>query len=255
VPPSDINRTKPLIRLILNQVGRRLTEDLKPKAKRHRLLLMLDEFPALGRLDFFESALAFMAGYGIKSFLIAQSLNQIEKAYGANNAILDNCHVRVASPPTTSAPPSACRTRSAPRPRCGDEELCRAPAVALAGHLMVSRRRPHGRCSRRARSCSFRPPTRSSWSRASADPREEGALLRGRAVPRTHPAAAEAGRPKGGQPPTNDWSALPIAASRTKRRKERGGDRRSGQWRHPPRPDCEPRRSHRPSSRPSGSST
>jgi type IV secretion system protein VirD4 len=60
------------------------------------LLLMLDEFPALGRLDFFESALAFMAGYGLKSFLIAQSLNQIEKAYGPNHSILDNCHVRVA---------------------------------------------------------------------------------------------------------------------------------------------------------------
>ena len=96
VPPSDISRTKPLIRLILNQIGRRLTEDLTSAGKHHRLLIMLDEFPALGRLDFFESALAFMAGYGIKSFLIAQSLNQIEKAYGANNAILDNCHVRVA---------------------------------------------------------------------------------------------------------------------------------------------------------------
>ena len=95
VPPSDINRTKPLIRLILNQIGRRLTEDLQAKAGRQRLLLMLDEFPALGRLDFFESALAFMAGYGLKSFLIAQSLNQIEKAYGPNNSILDNCHVRV----------------------------------------------------------------------------------------------------------------------------------------------------------------
>jgi type IV secretion system protein VirD4 len=95
VPPSDINRTKPLIRLILNQVGRRLTEDLQANGGRHRLLLMLDEFPALGRLDFFESALAFMAGYGLKSFLIAQSLNQIEKAYGPNNSILDNCHVRV----------------------------------------------------------------------------------------------------------------------------------------------------------------
>ena len=95
VPPSDINRTKPLIRLILNQVGRRLTEDLQAKGNRHRLLLMLDEFPALGRLDFFESALAFMAGYGLKAFLIAQSLNQIEKAYGPNNSILDNCHVRV----------------------------------------------------------------------------------------------------------------------------------------------------------------
>lgn len=95
VPPSDISRTKPLIRLILNQIGRRLTEDLEARNSRHRMLLMLDEFPALGRLDFFESALAFMAGYGMKAFLIAQSLNQIEKAYGPNNAILDNCHVRV----------------------------------------------------------------------------------------------------------------------------------------------------------------
>jgi type IV secretion system protein VirD4 len=95
VPPSDISRTKPLMRLILNQIGRRLTEDLDAQKRRHRLLLMLDEFPALGRLDFFESALAFMAGYGLKSFLIAQSLNQIEKAYGPNNSILDNCHVRV----------------------------------------------------------------------------------------------------------------------------------------------------------------
>ncbi|MBS1834397.1 MAG: conjugal transfer protein TraG, partial [Acidobacteria bacterium] len=95
VPPSDISRTKPLIRLILNQIGRRLTEELDSNRRKHRLLLMLDEFPALGRLDFFESALAFMAGYGLKSFLIAQSLNQIEKAYGQNNSILDNCHVRV----------------------------------------------------------------------------------------------------------------------------------------------------------------
>jgi type IV secretion system protein VirD4 len=95
VPPSDISRTKPLVRLILNQIGRRLTEELESQHRRQRLLLMLDEFPALGRLDFFESALAFMAGYGLKSFLIAQSLNQIEKAYGQNNSILHNCHVRV----------------------------------------------------------------------------------------------------------------------------------------------------------------
>ncbi|RZZ90872.1 conjugal transfer protein TraG [Pseudoxanthomonas winnipegensis] len=98
VPPSDISRTKPLIRLILNQIGRRLTESLDGSdgiPRRHKLLLMLDEFPALGRLDFFETALAFMAGYGIRSFLIAQSLNQIDKAYGQNHSILDNCHVRV----------------------------------------------------------------------------------------------------------------------------------------------------------------
>lgn len=99
VPPSDISRTKPLVRLILNQIGRRLTERLEgdpKKGRKHRLLMMLDEFPALGRLDFFETALAFMAGYGIRAYLIAQSLNQISKAYGENSAILDNCHVRIA---------------------------------------------------------------------------------------------------------------------------------------------------------------
>ena len=99
VPPSDISRTKPLVRLLLNQIGRRLTEKLQPDtsgARRHQLLMMLDEFPALGRLDFFETSLAFLAGYGVRAFLIAQSLNQIEKAYGEHNSILDNCHVRIA---------------------------------------------------------------------------------------------------------------------------------------------------------------
>ncbi|MBI5320531.1 conjugal transfer protein TraG [Bradyrhizobium sp.] len=96
VPPSDIARTKPLMRLVLNQIGRRLTESLDIDRRRQKLLLMLDEFAALGRLDFFESQLAFMAGYGIRSFLITQSLNQLERAYGPNHAILDNCHIRVA---------------------------------------------------------------------------------------------------------------------------------------------------------------
>ncbi|WP_136661656.1 conjugal transfer protein TraG [Nitratireductor sp. XY-223] len=99
IPPSDISRTKPLVRLILNQIGRRLTEGLEgdpKKGRKHQILMMLDEFPALGRLDFFETALAFMAGYGIRAYLIAQSLNQISRAYGENNSILDNCHVRIA---------------------------------------------------------------------------------------------------------------------------------------------------------------
>ena len=111
VPPSDLERTRPLVRLLLNQIGRRLTETLPQVdgsvtwrsptvgALPHRLLWVLDEFPTLGRLDFFEQALAFMAGYGMRALLIAQSLNQIEKAYGPNNSILDNCHVRVAFAP------------------------------------------------------------------------------------------------------------------------------------------------------------
>jgi type IV secretion system protein VirD4 len=98
VPPSDLTRTRPIIRLLLNQIGRRLTESMHVGGKtayKHRLLLLLDEFPTLGRLEFFETALAFIAGYGLKAVLIAQSLNQLEKAYGPHNAILDNCHIRL----------------------------------------------------------------------------------------------------------------------------------------------------------------
>jgi type IV secretion system protein VirD4 len=97
VPPSDLARTRPIIRLMLNQIGRRLTESMEfggKTAYKHRLLLLLDEFPSLGKLEFFETALAFIAGYGLKAFLIAQSLNQLEKAYGPSNSILDNCHIR-----------------------------------------------------------------------------------------------------------------------------------------------------------------
>lgn len=68
IPPSDISRTKPLIRLMLNQIGRRLTEDLEDKNKRHRLLLMLDEFPALGRLDFLKALLPSWPAMASKRF-------------------------------------------------------------------------------------------------------------------------------------------------------------------------------------------
>lgn len=93
LPPSDISRLRVLLRIMLNQMGRVLTEQTPGP---RRILFLLDEFPALGRLEFFESALAYMAGYGLKAFLICQSLNQLQKAYGERNAILDNCHVRVA---------------------------------------------------------------------------------------------------------------------------------------------------------------
>ena len=86
---------RPLMRLIINQIGRHLTEKL-PSDDRRKLLLMLDEFPALGRLEFFEKNLAYFAGFGVRAYLITQSLNQIEKAYGPNSSILDNCHIRIA---------------------------------------------------------------------------------------------------------------------------------------------------------------
>lgn len=102
VPSSDLSRTRPLVRMILNQALRRLTEKMTfedgqpvPHYKQP-LLLMLDEFPALGRLAFFQESLAYLAGYGIRAFLITQDLSQHYGVYGREESITGNCHIRVA---------------------------------------------------------------------------------------------------------------------------------------------------------------
>ncbi|WP_342251543.1 conjugal transfer protein TraG [Sphingomonas sp. OTU376] len=214
VPPSDISRTKPLIRLVLNQIGRRLTEELNPAGNRHRVLLMLDEFPALGRLDFFESALAFMAGYGLKAFLIAQSLNQIEKAYGLNNAILDNCHVRVSF--ATNDERTAKRISDALGTATELRAMKNYAGHRLSpwlGHLMVSRTETARPLLTPGEVMQLPPgdeivmvsglaPIRASKARYYSDPR-----FRVRLLPPPDPA-----EPKATPRPRDDWSFLePVA--------------------------------------------
>ncbi len=96
-PPSDALRLTPLLRLLINQFARTLMEDQAADAlgrpKRHRLVLVLDEFPMLGRMPFFETMMGAMAGYGLKALIVTQSLNHLTKAYGRENVILDNVHV------------------------------------------------------------------------------------------------------------------------------------------------------------------
>jgi len=102
VPPSDLTRTRVLMRLFLAQMGARLTEKLHGenyRSDKRRLLLMIDEFPALGRLDFLQNVLAYAAGYGIKAYLIAQDLSQLYAAYGRDESVVSNCAVRVAFTP------------------------------------------------------------------------------------------------------------------------------------------------------------
>lgn len=98
-PPSDADRVRPLMRLVLNQVTRALMEyrhcDSRLRPKRHRLLMLLDEFPTLGRLPFFSESLRQMAGFGLKAQLIVQSFHDIVEHYGPHNTIIDNCHVLV----------------------------------------------------------------------------------------------------------------------------------------------------------------
>lgn len=95
--PHDLGRLQPLIRAFLAQVVRHGTQD-RPQAGTHRLLLVLDDFTALGRLDFLESSLAYLAGYGIKPLLIIQSLTQINCTYGKENNVWAQCAIRTVLP-------------------------------------------------------------------------------------------------------------------------------------------------------------
>jgi len=98
--PKDKGRMTPLIRIILTLVIKLSLKDLEFKdgepapAYRHRMLLLLDEFPSLGHLPVFEESLAYFAGYGIKAFIIIQNLEQLYAHYTKNESITGNCHVK-----------------------------------------------------------------------------------------------------------------------------------------------------------------
>ena len=104
VPNSDRDRLTPLMRLIFTIIIHRLTEAMEfnegdQKENLHKLLFLIDEFPSLSHMGVFAHALSYMAGYGLKAYLITQDIRQIVDAYGPNESIVSNCHVRVAFTP------------------------------------------------------------------------------------------------------------------------------------------------------------
>lgn len=139
-PPKAIEMTKPLFRLIITQTIYELTDKMefnnrkkidkekkkplidmkkikstiedfiivkikKGVPKNKRILFLIDEFPALGKLGLFESALAYIAGYGLKVLLIVQSINQLNNIYGKDNSIVDNCSVQLYFTPNDKETP------------------------------------------------------------------------------------------------------------------------------------------------------
>jgi type IV secretion system protein VirD4 len=99
---SDKERLRPLVRLLFTMMTRTLMgvplkfQNGQPiMLHKHRLLMMLDEFPSLGRMSIIEDALPKCAGYGIKCFLAAQDREQMFAAYGQHQTITGNCHIRI----------------------------------------------------------------------------------------------------------------------------------------------------------------
>jgi len=106
--PADKDRLKPLIRIMLDMMARRLApkplfEEGRAVARyNHKLLFMIDEFPSLGRLEIMEETLAYARGYGMKFYLICQDITQLTKregGYGPDELITSNCHIQNFFPP------------------------------------------------------------------------------------------------------------------------------------------------------------
>ena len=107
VSPADQARMQPLMCLIVSLIMSRRTEKMDFKDGRsvagykHRLLMLLDEFTSLGKLNAIEHAISYCAGYGIKLMLIVQDIPQLIAKYGKDNALMGNCHIRFAYAPNT----------------------------------------------------------------------------------------------------------------------------------------------------------
>lgn len=91
-PPSDLKRVGKLFRLIIEFMVIKSTETLG--GDKHRCLLLIDEFPAFGKMDTLVRELGYIAGYGLKTLIIIQGLEQLTEIYKSKE-LLTNCQTQV----------------------------------------------------------------------------------------------------------------------------------------------------------------
>ena len=111
--PADKARLRPLVRLLLTMICRVLADKMVfekssngsrrgKSSNKYKLLMMLDEFPSLGKLEIIQESLAFLAGFGIRFFIVCQDMSQLrseEFGYGKDESISSNCHIQCAFQP------------------------------------------------------------------------------------------------------------------------------------------------------------
>ena len=81
-PLADLESYRPLVRILFQQIHDVLMRNLPSRDEPHRVLLLLDEFFALGRMTSLASKIAVSAGYGFRMAIILQNLSQLDELYG-----------------------------------------------------------------------------------------------------------------------------------------------------------------------------
>lgn len=95
VPPSDLSRVDKLFALIFEFIIQRVTENEERAKKERKCLLLIDEWPAFGKMSTLVKELGFIASYGLKAMLIVQGLDQVKEIYGDKLPFLSNCQTQI----------------------------------------------------------------------------------------------------------------------------------------------------------------
>lgn len=84
VQPADLDRLQLIINLFFQQIIDLNTREMPEQNPelRHQLLLLMDEFTAVGRMPIFAKAISFLGGYNIRPFIIIQGMSQLRSTYG-----------------------------------------------------------------------------------------------------------------------------------------------------------------------------
>ncbi len=81
-PLADLESYRPLIRILFQQIHDVLMRNLPGAEEPHQVLLLLDEFYALGKMSSLASKIAVSAGYGFRMAIVLQNISQLDEAYG-----------------------------------------------------------------------------------------------------------------------------------------------------------------------------
>ncbi len=88
VNPDDLHRLRPVLNLFFQQAIGLQTRELPERnpALKYQVMMLLDEFTALGRIPIIAEAISYLPGYNVRVVLVIQTPAQLREVYGIHNA-------------------------------------------------------------------------------------------------------------------------------------------------------------------------
>jgi type IV secretion system protein VirD4 len=84
---AELSIFRPLIRILFQQIHDLMMVKIPGADEPHQVLLMLDEFYHVGRMDSLISKITISAGYGFRMAIVMQDIAQLDELYGRNTRI------------------------------------------------------------------------------------------------------------------------------------------------------------------------